>query len=343
MKNVLVIGGAGYIGSHMVKYLARSGINPITLDNLSTGYREAVRYGIYIYGSAGDSDLLDKIFTEYRIEAVIHFASFSQVGESVREPSKYYSNNVSNTLDLLKAMVKHRVKRFIFSSSAAVYGIPAQTPIDESQPKSPINPYGLSKWIVEQTLHDYESAYGLRSICLRYFNAAGADPEGELGECHNPETHLIPLVLQTALGVNNSLTVNGCNYPTRDGTCIRDYIHVEDLCSAHMLALEALMNGESSKVYNLGNGQGFSVNQVISTTERVLKRPVSFKVGPRRPGDPPVLVANAEKISRELGWTPYWTNLEDIILHASNWELRKIASRGDSPFYDMSDCSVMYA
>jgi len=266
---ILVVGGAGYIGSHMVKMLGRQGHEVITFDNLSKGYRDAVVSGEFVEGDLADTQQLDNLFASIRIDGVMHFASFIEVGESVKEPAKFYQNNVSNTQNLLDAMVRHGVNHFVFSSTAAIFGEPEYSPIDESHPQQPINPYGRSKLMVEQILEDYDTAYGLKSVALRYFNAAGADPDGELGERHNPETHLIPLVLQAASGRRDSISVFGNDYETTDGTCVRDYIHINDLCDAHMLALSKLQKTNLSKRYNLGNGQGFSVKQVIDTAIEV--------------------------------------------------------------------------
>ena len=318
--HVLVVGGAGYIGSHMVKRLRRAGYAPVVLDNLSQGRRVAVGAAPLVVGELGDSAVLDVIFQAWPIAAVMHFASFIQVGESVAQPGIYYQNNVGNTLALLQAMVRHRVRHFIFSSTAAIFGDPEYVPIDELHPKSPINPYGRSKLMVEQILGDFEAAYGLRSCCLRYFNAAGADPDGELGECHEPETHLIPLVLQAAAGRRSSITVFGRDYDTPDGTCIRDYIHVQDLCDAHLLALEALLAGEGGMRFNLGNGAGYSINEVIEAARRVTGREIAVTDGPRRAGDPARLVANPALARATLGWTPRFADLDTIIAHAWAWE-----------------------
>lgn len=304
----------------MVKMLFRRGYRVVTLDNLSTGYRDAVLGGEFILGDLADRMFLDTLFGERQIDGVMHFASFIQVGESVQHPAKYYENNVVNTLNLLCAMVAHDVKRFIFSSSAAVYGEPIKVPIDEAHPKNPINPYGRSKWMVEQMLADYDRAYGLRSISLRYFNAAGADPEGELGERHQPETHLIPLVLQAASGRRANIQVYGRDYDTPDGTCIRDYVHVADLCQAHLLAIERLFAGGESAAYNLGNGNGFSVQEVIAAAERVTGEAIPVRNVERRDGDPARLVADASRIRQELGWRPEYNQLETIIRHAWQWE-----------------------
>ncbi|HEX9173933.1 MAG TPA: UDP-glucose 4-epimerase GalE, partial [Telluria sp.] len=266
--HILVVGGAGYIGSHMVKLLAGEGYTPVVLDNLSNGRRELARYGKLVVGDMGQEGTVDALLQAFRFEAVMHFASFIQVGESVVQPGRYYDNNVGNTVRLLEAMVRHEIGRFIFSSTAAIFGEPQYVPIDEAHPKLPINPYGRSKWMVEQILEDFDRAFGLRSCCLRYFNAAGADPDGELGECHEPETHLVPLVLQVASSRRPSITVFGNDYPTPDGTCIRDYIHVSDLCDAHLLALRALQGGAPSSRFNLGNGAGYSNLEVIGAAER---------------------------------------------------------------------------
>jgi len=317
---ILVVGGAGYIGSHMVKQLLRSGHDVVTLDDLSTGYRDAVLGGSFIQGSIADRPLLDRVFVEHRFDAVFHFASFIQVGESVAQPAKYYANNLANTLNLLDAMIRHQVKHFIFSSSAAIFGEPRNIRIDENHPVAPINPYGASKAMVEQILRDYDRAYGLKSVSLRYFNACGADPEGELGERHDPETHLIPLALQAVSGRRESLTVYGRDYDTPDGTCIRDYVHVCDLCDAHLLALVYLQDGAVSNAFNLGNGDGFSVQQVIDTISIVTGKTVPVINGPRRPGDPARLVADASKANKTLGWIPRYGDLDVIVSHAQAWE-----------------------
>ena len=318
--NVLVLGGAGYIGSHMVKRLACEGCHVTTLDNLSKGHRDAVLHGDLVVGDVGDRALLDAVLSGQRFDAVMHFAASIEVGESVRDPAAYYRNNVGATLTLLEALRDHGVDALIFSSTAAIFGDPAYIPIDERHPTAPINPYGRSKLMVEQMLEDHRRAYGLRSSCLRYFNAAGADPEGELGERHDPETHLIPLVLQAASGRRAEIAVFGRDYDTPDGTCVRDYIHVSDLCEAHWLALRALMNGHRGGAYNLGNGEGFSVQQVIDTARRVTGRPIPQRDAERRPGDPARLVAEARRASEELGWRPARGDLETIIADAWRWE-----------------------
>lgn len=320
-QNILVVGGAGYIGSHMVKRLNQAGYIPIVIDNLSQGRREAVTSAQLVVCDVGDVIALDVLFQAYPISAVIHFASFIQVGESVCAPGKYYDNNVGNTVHLLEAMIRHDVRNFIFSSTAAIFGDPQYVPIDENHPKLPINPYGRSKWMVEQILEDFERAHGLKSVCLRYFNAAGADADGELGECHEPETHLIPLVLQAAAGRRAAITVYGRDYDTPDGTCIRDYIHVQDLCDAHLLALEKLLSGEQGGRYNLGNGNGYSVAEVIAAAEKVTGRTIPQVYGDRRAGDPPRLVADSRLAQKELGWSPRLADLQTIIRHAWQWEL----------------------
>lgn len=318
---LLVIGGAGYIGSHMVKMLAQQGCSVTTLDDLSSGYRDAVLCGEFVLGNFGDRTVLDAVLSN-AFDAVMHFASFIQVGESVQHPDKYYRNNVTYTLGLLDAMRAHGVNKFIFSSTAATFGEPQYIPIDERHPQQPINPYGRTKLMVEQALADYDRAYGFKSVCLRYFNAAGADPEGQLGERHDPETHLIPLVLQAASSRRPNISVFGRDYDTLDGTCIRDYIHIQDLCSAHWLALESLMNGADSQSYNLGNGNGFSVQEVIDTAEQVTGRKISVVNGPRRDGDPARLVAESRLARKKLGWQPQYPDLATIIEHAWKWEIR---------------------
>lgn len=316
MKTILVVGGAGYIGAHMVKMLLATGYRVVTLDNLSGGYRDAVLGGDFVFGDIADREGLERLFAGYNFAGVMHFASFIQVGESVQKPGKYYQNNLAATLNLLDAMVAHGVKTFIFSSTAAIFGEPRYTPIDEQHPKQPINPYGLSKWMIEQILADYDRAYGLKSVCLRYFNAAGADPDGQLGERHVPETHLIPLVLQAASGRRDAITVYGQDYDTPDGTCIRDYIHINDLCQAHLLALEQLLSGAESAAYNLGNGAGFSVKQVIEVAKEVTGKAIPVLMGERRGGDAARLVADSKRAQTVLGWQPQYADLATIIAHA---------------------------
>ncbi|WP_366552620.1 UDP-glucose 4-epimerase GalE [Aquibaculum sediminis] len=324
---VLVLGGAGYIGSHVAKWLIRAGHLPVVLDNFSTGCLKIARYGEIVVGDLGDRELLQRLFSAHCVDAVMHFGALSLVSESMQHPGRYYQNNVVSTLNLLEMMTRHKIQNIIFSSTAATFGNPEQVPIAETHPQRPINPYGASKLMVEAMLRDFHAAHGLNSVSLRYFNACGADPEGELGECHDPETHLIPLILQAASGRRDSITVFGRDYPTGDGTCVRDYIHVEDLCTAHALALDALISGDKqgAHAYNLGNGQGFSVQQVIETAQRVVAEDGFFltvKEGPRRPGDPARLVADATRAKRELGWQPRYSDLETIIRHAWAWEKR---------------------
>ena len=314
----------------MLKCLHQAGCELTTLDNLSGGYADAVRWGELVEGDLADRGLLEALLRRGRFDAVMHFASFIQVGESMVEPARYYQNNLLNTLQLLDVMRAHGVHRFVFSSTAATFGEPQYSPIDEAHPQQPINPYGRSKLMVEQVLADYERAYGLKSVCLRYFNAAGADPEGELGERHQPETHLIPLVLQAASGRRPHIAVYGRDYDTPDGTCIRDYIHVSDLCEAHWLALQSLWAGGPSQAYNLGNGLGFSVQQVIATAQRVTGRSIPVVEGPRRPGDPARLVADAALARQRLGWQPRHAELDTIVAHAWRWEQKMAATQAQT-------------
>lgn len=312
-------GGAGYIGSHACKALACAGFTPVSLDNLVYGHREAVRWGPLEVGDINDRAFLDAVLMQYRPLAVMHFAAFAYVGESVLDPGKYYRNNVVGTLTLLEAMRDHGIDRFVFSSSCATYGVPRTGLITEDHPQQPINPYGATKLMVERILSDFGQAHGLRSVALRYFNAAGADPDLETGEDHDPETHLIPLVLRAASGEGVALTVFGTDYDTPDGTCIRDYIHVADLAQAHLLALQSLAGEGGSRAYNLGNGLGFSVREVIATSEQVTGRRIPVHYGPRRPGDPPRLVGDASRIRAELGWQPRFQRLDEIIETAWRW------------------------
>ncbi|WP_084227650.1 UDP-glucose 4-epimerase GalE [Lysobacter sp. A03] len=320
----MVVGGAGYIGSHMVKMLLSEGYEVVIVDDLSGGHRESIGEARLLVGDIGDSTFIEHAIGMEKPDAIMHFASFIQVGESVADPAKYYHNNVTATQVLLDGMRRHGVDKFIFSSTAAIFGEPEYVPIDEIHPKSPINPYGRSKWMVEQMLEDFDSAYGLKSIALRYFNAAGADPEGLIGECHEPETHLIPLILQVASGRRPCITVYGNDYDTPDGTCIRDYIHVADLCSAHLLALRQLFSGAGSARYNLGNGSGFSVSKVIDAARRVTGHAIPVQVAERRAGDPPSLVADASHARDRLDWSPRYADLDTIIRHAWQWECRRV-------------------
>lgn len=317
--NILVTGGAGYIGSHTVLELVSRDHRVVVLDNLSKGHRAAVRGIELVHGDTSDTRLLKEIFKKHGIEAVVHFAASSLVGESVRQPAGYYHNNMVKGLALLDAMVDSGVRMLVFSSTAAVYGEPVEVPIPEEHPTMPTNPYGATKLTLEGAMRWYSGAYGLRYASLRYFNAAGADPAGEIGEDHDPETHLIPLVLKSAAGLIPHLEIFGTNYPTPDGTCIRDYIHVNDLAVAHALALDALAAGLPPAIYNLGNGNGYSVLEVIRTAEEVVGKPIKVKYGPRRPGDPAALVAGSGKIMKELGWQPRFADLKTIIETAWRW------------------------
>jgi UDP-glucose 4-epimerase len=329
MKNdkILVVGGAGYIGSHMVKDLLDAGYPVITLDDLSTGHRELLPGGEFVEGGLGDTVLLDKLFSTHNISSVMHFAAFSLVGESVEKPLKYYRNNMAATAELLDSMIRHSVKRFIFSSTAAVYGEPINIPIRESHPCNPTNPYGESKIAVERMLKDCDSAYGLKYISLRYFNAAGADKSGEIGERHRNETHLIPLVLEVAAGRRENIKIFGADYPTPDGTCIRDYIHVNDLTGAHLLALNSLLSGGDSAVYNLGNNRGYSVREVIELARKVTGKPIPAIEADKRPGDPAILIASSDKIKKKLGWKPEYEDLETIIKTAWKWHQKEAPSK----------------
>lgn len=316
---VLITGGAGYVGSHTCKALAASGYLPLSLDNLVYGHPWAVQWGPFYRGDIADSLVLDQIFSDYRPIAVIHFAAYAYVGESVEQPAKYYLNNVAGSISLLEAMRRHGCKNIIFSSSCSTYGMPLQIPIPEDHPQSPINPYGRTKLMIEQIIRDYGSAYGIRYAVLRYFNAAGADPEGEIGEDHDPETHLIPLLLQTVLGQRSHTYVFGTDYDTPDGTAIRDYIHVMDLACAHILALKHLAQSRQNLCINLGTGQGHSVKEVIRAVEQVTGKAVAYKSIGRRPGDPPALVAEAGLAASLLGWKPKYVDIQQTISAAWNW------------------------
>jgi UDP-glucose 4-epimerase len=318
---ILVVGGAGYIGSHIVRQLINAQCEVVILDDLSTGHRRLVQGGQFVHGRLGDVSLLTQLFGEHSFDAVMHFAAFSQVGESMHQPLRYYRNNLAETIALLETMVCHGIKRFVFSSTAAVYGEPLDIPITESHPCQPTNPYGNTKLAVERLLADCDAAYGLKSMVLRYFNAAGADESAEIGELHDPETHLIPNLFKAALGQINHIQLFGTDYHTTDGTCIRDYVHVNDLAQAHLLALDVLLADGESAVYNLGSNSGFSVKDVIDKAELVTGRKIPVVDAPRRPGDPAILVASSEKIKRELGWNPDYQSLEKIIDTAWKWHL----------------------
>lgn len=316
---ILVTGGAGYIGSHTVRMLGQSAGQVVVFDNLAKGHRQAVGTENFVEGDLFDTELLAATIRKYEIDAVVHFAAFSLVGESMVQPRAYYHNNVQGTLNLLNTMLDNGVNKLVFSSTAAVYGEPAEVPITEACATNPTNVYGRTKLMMEHMMRDYAAAHGLNYIALRYFNACGAHPYGDIGEDHNPETHLIPLVLQTCMGKRDSIKIFGSDYPTKDGTCVRDYIHVDDLAQAHVLALQALNDGRSSTVYNLGNGCGFSVREVIAAAEKVTKRSVRREETARRPGDPAVLIAGSGKIRAELGWQPQYRDIERIIETAWQW------------------------
>lgn len=316
---ILVVGGAGYIGAHMCKHLAEHGHDVVVCDDFSTGHRAAVRWGECVEASIGDEAALDALFGRQRFDAVMHFAACSIVGESVANPLKYYRNNVGNTLVLLDAMRRHGVERFVFSSTAAIFGEPETELIDEDHPKRPVNPYGRTKLAIEQVLQDCAMAYGLRAVALRYFNAAGADDSGLIGESHHPETHLIPKLLRKAAGETIDVRIFGDDYPTADGTCVRDYIHVNDLADAHLLALRHLNDTPGFRAFNLGNGRGFSVSQVIAAVEAVIGRRLHVERGQRRAGDPAYLAASSAQAQGVLGWVPRRPELVDIIESAWRW------------------------
>ncbi len=321
---ILICGGAGYIGSYVNKFLNKNGYKTVVVDNLITGYKDFVKWGKFYKGDIGDRNFLSKVFKENKIKAVMHFSAFSQVGESVKLPSKYYVNNFSNTVNLLNLMIENDVKYFIFSSTAAVYGNPVKVPIEEVHPLNPINPYGRSKLMVETLLKDYDQAYGIKSVCLRYFNAAGADPELEVGERHDPETHLIPLAIYNLLGLKEKIDVYGTKYNTPDGSCIRDYIHIHDLAKAHLLAVEWVMSENKSDVFNLGNGKGFSVIEVLKACEKVSGKKLNINFTSPREGDPSILVASSKKAKRTLGWKADFCKIEDIIETAYRWHIKDI-------------------
>lgn len=317
---ILVVGGAGYIGSHTVKKLVRAGEEVVVFDNLSTGHRELVVDGaIFLQGDLGNVEEIEVVFKRYIIDAVIHFAASAYVGESVEKPAKYYNNNIINTIHLLDTIVKYQVKSIVFSSTCATYGIPNEVPITESHPQNPINPYGRTKWFIEQILEDYRKAYGINYVALRYFNAAGADPELETGEWHNPETHLIPLIFDAAIGKREAINVYGNNYDTPDGTCVRDYIHVNDLADAHIKAIQYMQTSKTSNMFNLGNGSGYSVLEMIESVKHITKRPISIIYEKRRPGDPDELIGSTDKAKELLGWEPRYTGIDQIIESAWNW------------------------
>ncbi len=316
---ILIVGGAGYIGSHLNKEISKKGYETVVFDNLSYGHKDFVKWGIFERGDLGNIEDIRRVFKKYKIEAVMHFAAFTYVGESVEDPQKYYINNVKNTLNLLQVMLEENVKHFVFSSTCATYGNPVEIPITETHPQNPINPYGRGKLIVEQILKDYSDAYGLKYASLRYFNAAGADPDCEIGEMHDPETHLIPLVLDAASAKREDIKIFGTDYDTPDGTCIRDYIHVTDLADAHILALEYLKRGGNSDVFNLGNGSGFSVKEVIETARKITGKQIKEVEVERRPGDPPTLIGSSKKAMEILKWKPKYHDISQIVETAWKW------------------------
>jgi UDP-glucose 4-epimerase len=325
-QTILVTGGAGYIGSHAVKALQEQGFQVVILDNLVYGHPDLAEVNLpakLTIGDISDRDFLDRLFSTTKIDAVMHFAAFAYVGESVTDPAKYYWNNVVGTLTLLDAMRQHGINNFVFSSTCATYGVPDSIPITEEHPQRPINPYGAGKLAVERILQDYDTAYGLKSVIFRYFNAAGADPNGLLGEDHQPETHLLPLVLQAAAGKRAAVSIFGTDYDTPDGTCIRDYIHVTDLAQAHVLGLQYLIDRGVSQIFNLGNGNGFSVKQVIDTASSVTGKEVPFEECPRRSGDPAVLIGSSARARQILGWEPQYADLTTIVRHAWNWHQKR--------------------
>ncbi len=321
--NILVTGGAGYIGSHTVRRLQQEGQNTVTVfDNLSTGHRKAAGETNFILGDLTDQALLTEVLNKEKIDCVMHFAAKSLVGESLVRPRDYYINNVLGTLSLLNSMLACNIRKLVFSSTAAIYGEPSKIPVTEEEPKNPTSVYGRTKLVIENILHDYSRAYDFSFISLRYFNAAGADESGDLGEDHEPETHLIPLVMQHILGIRDRVQLYGIDYPTKDGTCIRDFVHVNDLADAHLLSLGVLAQQGKSNVYNLGNGNGFSVKEVINSIQKITGKKVNVEIAPKRSGDPAALIASSEKIKNELGWFPRYTSLDDIVRTAWNWHKR---------------------
>jgi UDP-arabinose 4-epimerase len=325
MKTILVTGGAGFVGSHACKALSRAGYMPVVFDNLERGHANSVKWGPLEHGDLRNEQHLQRVFETHRPWAVMHLAAYAYVGESTAEPARYYDNNIGGTAKLLQACATFECKNVVFSSSCATYGIPERLPLTEAAAQNPVNPYGYTKLVVERMLKDAEAAYRIRHVALRYFNAAGADPDGELGELHQPETHLIPLVLFAAMRREPSIKIFGHDYATSDGTCIRDYVHVSDLADAHVAAVGWLEAGESSDSFNLGNGRGFSVAEVVRTSEKVTGLPIQIEMWPRRPGDPPTLVSDSSKARRILGWTPKFPELERQVMHAWTWFRDKMA------------------
>lgn len=319
---ILIVGGAGYIGSHVNLLLNERGLKTIVLDNLVHGHREAVQWGTFIEGDMADSEKLRAIFQTYNVSAVMHFSAYIAVGESVEKPGEYYQNNVGNTIGLLNEVVRAGVSNFLFSSTCAIMGEPQYLPLDEAHPRNPLNPYAWSKYMVEQILEDYEKAYGLRHSILRYFNAAGAEPKARIGECHDPETHLIPIILEAAMGKRREVGIFGEDYDTPDGTCVRDYIHVCDLAEAHYLALKWMISENASNDFNLGNGQGFSVKEVIEVARKVTGKEIPVRIEGRRAGDAQALVGSSAKAKNLLGWTPQFNSLQEIVESAWNWHMK---------------------
>ena len=320
MTHILVTGGAGYIGSHACKALKRLGYIPVTFDNLSTGWKDAVKFGPFFQGDLLDPTALDAVFTKFNPKAVMHFAALSQVGQSMKEPGRYWRNNVQGSLNLIEAAVAHKCDKFVFSSTCATYGEQDNVVLDETCAQHPINAYGASKRTIEEMLKNFSSSSDLRYVIFRYFNVAGADLDADIGECHHPETHLIPLILETLSGKRDMLTVYGTDYDTKDGTCIRDYVHVSDLVDAHILGLEWLNQGKSNQIFNLGTGQGYSVREVIDQASRITNHNIPIKNGDRRPGDCQKLVSGSRRAAQELGWTPHRSNLKQMITDAWRWD-----------------------
>ncbi|RKN64057.1 UDP-glucose 4-epimerase GalE [Paenibacillus ginsengarvi] len=330
-ETVLVTGGAGYIGSHTCKELNKAGYFPVVYDHLSTGYAEFVKWGPLEIGDILDTERLIQVIIKYTPAAIIHLAGSAYVGESVIHPSLYYRNNVQGTLSVLQAMKSTGIRNIVLSSSCAVYGIPSEPFIKESHPQVPVNPYGRTKSIIEHMLHDFAYAYGIKAVSLRYFNAAGADPDGEIGEQHDPETHLIPLLLDVAAGRRSHLDIYGDDYPSEDGTCVRDYVHVSDLANAHVKAMDKILNGGSyAPCYNLGNGQGYSVLQIVRAAERVTRKKIAVRLAPRRIGDPPRLVCDSSLAQSELEWIPQYCSLEVMLEHAWKWHQKRYSLLGIS-------------